>query len=292
MRQHRKAAVWNIRRVFLEGKRLATIFRRDQITVYAAQASFFLLLASVPFLMLLLNVSRQLFRSAGKEILALLEGILPHTLHDAFASLTDQLAQTGGIPLLSLSAGAALWSASRGMAALERGLSGVYGVNVSRGLLRDILRSLIYTGVLIFLIFASLLLLVFGAQIADGLMSLFPALERPLTAILSARGVFVFFGLTAFFTLEHRVILRHTPVLPGAILSAAGWMLFSYMYSLYVQLFPRASYLYGGLALLVVWMLWLYFCMILFLAGAEVNKIFWDLSPTEHTKSDTKQSMT
>ena len=49
-------------------------------------------------------------------------------------------------------------------------------------------------------------------------------------------------------------------------------MLFSYLYSLYVRLFPRASYLYGGLALLIVWMLWLYFCMIIFLIGAEINK--------------------
>ena len=285
MHRSEKTTVWNLRRIYLSGKRWAAVFRRDMITVYAAQASFFLLLASVPFLMLLLNVSRQLFRSAGREILSLLEGILPHPLHDAFSALTDELVKTGSIPLLSLSAGAALWSASRGMAALERGLAGVYGVSVSRGLLRDILRSLTYTVLLILLIFSSLLLLVFGAQIADGIMTLFPALERPVTAILGARGMFVFLGLSAFFSLEHRVILKNAPVLPGAVLSAAGWMLFSYLYSLYVQPFPRASYLYGGLSLLVVWMLWLYFCMIIFLVGAEINKMFRRFSQPQNGKN-------
>jgi len=270
-----KSSVFSIRGILALRRQAAAILRRDQITVYAAQASFFLLLASVPFLMLLMGVSRFFFRSAGTEILSLVEGVLPDPLKEAFSALAAQLTDTGSVSLLSFSAVTALWSASRGMAALERGLSGVYGVNVSRGFFRDSLRSLVYTAVLIFLIFASLTLLVFGGQIADGLMSLFPALERPVTAILGARGIFVFFGLTGFFALEHRTVLRHDPILPGAALSAAGWMLFSFFYSLYVRFLPRASYLYGGLAILTVWMLWLYFCMIIFLSGAEVNKLLF-----------------
>ncbi len=272
MARPKKSKILSPRCVVLLVKRWAAVFRRDMITVYAAQASFFLVLASVPFLMLLITVSRFLFRSSGDAILTLLEGIFPDTLRDTFTLIAGELTEIGGISLLSVSAATALWSASRGMAALERGLAGVYGVNVSRGFFRDILRSLAYTVALIFLIFSSLILLVFGAQIADGIMSILPALEKPIEAILGARGLFVFFGLTGFFTLEHRVILKGVPVLPGAVLSAAGWMLFSYLYSLYVRLFPRASYLYGGLALLIVWMLWLYFCMIIFLIGAEINK--------------------
>jgi hypothetical protein len=59
----------------------------------------------------------------------------------------------------------------------------------------------------------------------------------------------------------------------GGMLSAAGWMLFSYLYSLYIRYFPRSAQLYGSLALLVILMLWGYFCMIIFLCGAEINKL-------------------
>lgn len=276
MKRQKRSAVLSPRRIAALVRQAAAILRRDQITVYAAQASFFLLLASVPFLMLLLNVSQRVFRFSGDALLALLHGLLPAPLTEAFAALAEQLTKAGSVPLLSVTAITALWSASRGMAALERGLAGVYGVNVSRGFFRDVLRSLIYTVVLLFLIFASIVLLVFGGQIAEGVMSLLPALERPITAILGARGVFVFLGLTGFFTLEHRTIVKHRRVLPGAALSAAGWMLFSFLYSLYVQFLPRASYLYGGLSVLAVWMLWLYACMIIFLSGAEVNKLLRD----------------
>lgn len=273
MKRQKKSSVYSPRRIAELVRQTTAVLRRDMITVYAAQASFFLLLASVPFLMLLLNVGQRVFRLSKDVLLSLIPGLLPAPLTEAFSSLAEQLSKTGSIPLLSVSAVTALWSASRGMAALERGLSGVYGVNVSRGFFRDVLRSLLYTLALLFLIFASLVLLVFGGQIAEGLISLLPALERPLTAILGARSVFVFFGLTGFFALEHRTIVRHIPILPGAALSAAGWMLFSFLYSLYVQILPRASYLYGGLSVLAVWMLWLYACMIIFLLGAEANKL-------------------
>lgn len=274
MGRPKHSAVLSPRRIVALWRQTAAILRRDMITVYAAQASFFLLLASVPFLMLLLNVGQRIFRFSGDVLLSFFHELLPAPLTEAFAALTEQLKRSGSVPLLSITAITALWSASRGIAALERGLAGVYGVNVSRGFFRDVLRSLLYTVVLLFLLFASVVLLVFGGQIAEAVMSLLPALERPITAILGARGVFVFLGLTGFFTLEHRTIVKGRRILPGAALSAAGWMLFSFLYSLYVQLIPRASYLYGGLSVLAVWMLWLYACMIIFLSGAEVNKFY------------------
>ena len=47
-----------------------------------------------------------------------------------------------------------------------------------------------------------------------------------------------------------------------------------FFYSLYIKYSPNASYIYGGLAAICLIMLWLYFCMIIFLCGAEVNKLW------------------
>lgn len=60
--------------------------------------------------------------------------------------------------------------------------------------------------------------------------------------------------------------------LPGAVFSSLGWILFSYFYSLYIKWFPRSSYVYGSLAAVVFFLLWLYFCMSILLWGAEINK--------------------
>ena len=70
--------------------------------------------------------------------------------------------------------------------------------------------------------------------------------------------------------------------LPGAVFSAVGWVLFSFFYSLYVTDFPNAASLYGSLAAVCLLMLWVYFCLLILLLGAELNKLWalfrWHLS--------------
>lgn len=272
-----RSAIISLRKCVRLGVGIARLMRRDQILLFAAGSSFFLLLSAVPFFMLLLSISQVFFPITWEEILHTVQSILPTDFLPLLRALSDQLARGGSIPLLSVTAVTALWSASRGLASLERGMAGVYGIPVRQGFVRDALRSFLYTVGLILLLLATQLLLVFGVQIAEGMMHVFPALKAPLIRLMNARGLFVFAILTLFFTVFHRLILRRAKermrVLPGAALSAGGWILFSFIYSLYIRYFPRASYLYGGLALLLVMMLWVYFCMIILLCGAEINKL-------------------
>jgi len=288
MKKKRQSAVWNLAVLVRLGRRISEVLRKDMISVYAAQASFFILMSAFPFLMLLLRVIHLMGSGIPGDLIGILEDAVPAEFRQAFSALLRQLSAADSVPLLSVTAGAALWSASRGMAALERGMAGVYGIDIRRGLLRDVLRSVVYTAALILLIFTTLLLLVFGRQIADSLMTALPALQTPLLRLMHARGLLVFLVLSVFFTLWHHVILRRAypphrrPLaFPGGMLSGAGWMLFSFLYSLYMEYFPRASYLVGGLALLLILMLWLYFCMIIFLCGAEVNKLIFRRSGAE-----------
>lgn len=273
-----RSAIISLRSCIRLAQNVSRLLRQDQILLFSAGSSFFLLLSAVPFFMLLLSISQIFLPVTWDEILLTMQSVIPEDFLPLLRTVAEQLAQGGSIPLLSVTAVTALWSASRGIASLERGIAGVYEIPHRQGFIRDALRSFLYTAGFILLLLATQLLLVFGAQIADGLMHYFPALEIPLTRLMNARGLFIFGILTFFFTLFHRLILHHAHgarirVLPGAALSAGGWMLFSFIYSLYIRYFPRASYLYGGLALLLVMMLWVYFCMIILLCGAEVNKI-------------------
>lgn len=276
------SAVISLRTVIRKFRRAAAIFRQDQLTLYAAQASFFLLVSALPLLVLILNVSRLLSAESSAFLSELLHSVLPTDFHRALDALLNELTRSESIPLLSVTAATALWSASRGIAALERGLCGVYRIQANHGFLRDILRSLIHTAAFIILMPSVLLLGVFGAHITDLVVSVLPSLECILTRLIHARGLFLFVFLSLLFTLEHRLILRRTELresalcVPGALTSAAGWILFSYLYSIYIRFFPRSSHLYGSMATLVILMLWLYFCMIIFLCGAEVNKLLTD----------------
>ena len=67
--------------------------------------------------------------------------------------------------------------------------------------------------------------------------------------------------------------MKFRSVLPGAALAAAGWLGFSFFYSLYIDNFADYTLVYGSLAAVVLLMLWLYFCMNIFLFGAQLNKL-------------------
>jgi len=253
--------------------------KKDQLTLYAAQASFFVLFSALPQLVLILNISRLLREETAVFLFDLLRTVLPAELYDSLSEPVRELQNSGTLPILSAAAATALWSASRGISALERGLRGVYRITAGKGLLSDAFYALIHTAVFIVILPASLLFLVFGAQLAELAVRILPASQKIIDPLLNTRGIFILFLLIVLFTLEHRSILkrarRKNRCLPGAAASAAGWMLFSYLYSLYLRFFQRTSYLYGGLAIILSLMLWVYFSMIIFLLGAEINKFLF-----------------
>ena len=61
--------------------------------------------------------------------------------------------------------------------------------------------------------------------------------------------------------------------LPGAIFTAFGWTLASFLISIYMDIFKGFSNMYGSLATIVLIMLWLYFCMYIMLLGGEINDL-------------------
>jgi membrane protein len=59
--------------------------------------------------------------------------------------------------------------------------------------------------------------------------------------------------------------------LPGALLAAIGWLVFSHLFSLYVEYFPGKADLYGSVYAAALCMLWLYFCIRILLYGGLLN---------------------
>ena len=94
------------------------------------------------------------------------------------------------------------------------------------------------------------------------------------TILIKFKSLAGFIMLFLFFTLlysgvpRRRVKFLHN--LAGAAFSAAGWVLFSYFFSIFVENFSDFS-IYGSLATLVILMFWLFSCMYIMFLGAEVS---------------------
>ena len=93
-------------------RRLASWLRPMQIPLHSARTCFFLVLSVFPSLLLLLGLLR--YTSYGvDELLALLEGWLPHSLQGVVTALVDASYRHSSGMVVSVSALAALWSASK-----------------------------------------------------------------------------------------------------------------------------------------------------------------------------------
>ena len=122
------------------------------ISIHAAHTGFFMVLAVFPTLMLVLGF----LRYTGLQVQTLTDlvaELIPAALMPAAKRLILSAYQNTSGMVLSVSAVTALWSASRGMYGLVRGMNSVYGVHESRSWFYTRLYSMLYT-------FAFLVLLV------------------------------------------------------------------------------------------------------------------------------------
>ena len=152
------------------------------------------------------------------------------------------------------------------------------------------MKSLISTLIFIVIITLTSAFLLFGGllgnMLGESFRSIFMRLRSPLLiVIMSVIFTFMYVSIAKRSShIRHDVILH----LPGAVFSSLGWIVYSYFYSLYITNFPNASYIYGGLAAVCLIMLWIYFCMMILLLGAEVNKMYFTRIPDSRGRQSNK----
>lgn len=249
----------------------------DHISAFSAQAAFFLIMSIVPFLSLLLTLIKYLPISQGM-LLDTVINVTPVPFEPLVTTILEELFAKSNGAILSVSVLVAIWSAAKGVLAIVRGLQAVYHVNESRNyfVLRFI--SAIYTVIFVTAIILTLLLLVFSNKIYYALKKDFPTAADFISVFIKQKFLLALCLLTLFFLVVYKLVRRSNnsfiSLIPGAVIAALSWIVFSYAFSVYIDKFSDFSYTYGSLTTIVLLMLWVYFCMYLLFIGAEINSYF------------------
>ncbi len=248
----------------------------DMVAVFSAQAAFFIIISFFPFLMLLLTLLRYLPVDA-KTLLNAFTSMLPKAIHDIIGGIINDIYHNAGATLLSITAISALWSASKGFLAIVRGMNSIYDIEETRNFIKLRLMATLYTLIFIFLILVTLLILVFGNSLYHWIQIRLPDIQGLALLIISIRTLVALAILTIFFLLVYIFIpdrkTRLRDELPGAIFSACGWLIISYLYSMYIDQMSGDSPMYGSLTAMVFLLLWVYFCMYTMFLGGEINML-------------------
>ncbi len=246
-----------------------------KIPAYAAHTGYFVVLSVFPLLLLLLSLLR--YTGLGAEYLvAFLEGLLPSALLEPARQLILGAYWGSSPSILSVSALAALWSASRGVHGIMAGLNGVYNARESRGYFHTRWLSVVYTFVFLLLILVSLGLNVLGNAFFRGLMPMESFLGKVVDVRFFVILILQTLVFTAMFTALPARPLRLRDGLPGALFASAGWLIFSDLYSIYVKYFSPMQDVFGSVYAVALSMLWLYCCICIVFYGGVINRLLID----------------
>ena len=260
----------------------------DNIFFLAGGIAFNLLLAAVPFLLLLVvgmaTILHQSAASSAAEINALLDTVMPphpESANSPIQGVIDDIIQARGAIKLYSALGF-IWFSTRLFGSLRSVLAEVFDIEQDRGIIDGKLFDIKIT------IIATLLLVGYtalNAYLAVATTRGFRVLTDygvrtevmgTVEYILGRLLAFVFIT-TMFFSLykflpNRRV--RWKTALVAAVFCSTMFEIARNVFSAYVQSFDPGSLYTGALTAIVVIVIWVYYASLIFILGGEVGQVF------------------
>lgn len=266
-------AMKKVRDIYRRIKNVSADIAENHMGAYAAQTAYFFMLCMIPIILLLLTMVQYTPVTKADVMTAVIQ-VFPASVDSLITSIVNQVynQSTGIIPITII---VALWSAGKGVLAMTSGLNCIYGCRETRNYIFLRIRATIYTVMFIIVIILLLVLSVFGNTLNLFIAGHIPFLKKISDWLIMSRTfitptVLVVFSLMIYRFLPNRRG-RFWDQLPGAMFAAVGWMVVSWVFSIYLDVFEGFSSMYGSLTTIVLIMLWMYFCMYCILLGAEMN---------------------
>lgn len=250
----------------------------DHVGAYAAQSAYFFMLCMIPIILLLITMVQYTPVTKADVMTAVIQ-VFPTSVDSMITSIVNQVYnQSSGI--IPITVVVALWSAGKGVLAMTSGLNCVYKCNETRNYIFLRIRATIYTVMFILVIIFLLVLSVFGNTLNIFIAAHVPILKNLADRLIAMRTIITPIVLMVFCLLIYKFLPNRKDKLrkqlPGAVFAAIGWMIVSWIFSVYVDIFKGFSDMYGSLTTIVLIMLWMYFCMYCILLGGELNMMMYD----------------
>lgn len=253
----------------------------DNIYAIAGQSAFFLLLSAVPLAIFGVSILQNLHIPV-ETLNSFFSIVFNEEVSQSFAQFMSNVYESAtGVSLVAIIV--TLWSAAKGIQAITNGLNRVHETYENRNWLVLRIRSMLYTVVFILILLATMLIVVLGSTINGLLREYHIKIPGIFGVFYHLRFGIIFVYLVVLFAMIYRNVPNLTRAerkkygflyqLPGAFFCAVSWLALSLGISIYVDDFNGFT-IYGSLTKLAVVMVWMYFCLVCMLLGAEINRYY------------------
>lgn len=247
---------------------------------FAAQLSFYFMLAMVPILLLISQVLTVVFKQD-------LEGAVGW-LMDYFGDspigkqIEGFIMGSGGGATSIVFIIIAIWAASRAQFSMMRITNFTFsdGQSTGKGFLRDRIRAFGTMTLTILTIIFAIIVLMYGDVILSTVLKIIgkEAAATQVWMVLRwpiAIALYFFMISYNYYVLPTRK-MKYKEIIPGSIFASVGLLIVTYIYSKYAGSVANYNLLYGSLATIVALMFWFYFLAWVLFLGVLFNKVWAD----------------
>lgn len=262
------------------------IFSEREMSVYAGHSTLYVLISFVPLLMLITAIVNFLPFFNIDDLSDFLVRILPDLdqVRDMILGLVRNISNQSRGLMLSISAVLSLWSASRGVAALQKAMSRVYDIKNPP---RSIVTVMVFTLILLVLVPALLVFSLLGDSIRDTLIELMPDSSVMIGLVMRISRLITLYVTVSLVVLIYTFLSGRTKSLksqlPGAVFTMVIGETFSRAFAYFIPRFWKSASLYGPLASVFMVIMWLRILMTILLLGAALNRALEENREDEQT---------
>lgn len=247
---------------------------RHRVGMQSAALAFYLLFMLFPFLIFI----SALLGLLQLDVAAILEAVQEFLPQEIVGLIEMYLIHVGANPspqLLVFGLVFSVYFPMRATNTLIRAVRTAYHLGPPRGVVSQLLKTLLYT---VLLMVVSVLTLVLST-VSDRLLVYavqhfhLPTLVAELWAALRfpVIGVAGFFSLILLYALAQDGRQPWRNLWPGTLAALAVWLGMSWLYTWYVEHIAHYSMLYGSIGAVIVLLIWLNLSAVVLIMGAELN---------------------
>jgi membrane protein len=259
------------------GRRTVQEFKDDFLQDRAAALTYYGVLAIFPGVLVLVSLLGLIGPTSTQPLVTNLTNAAPSSvrtiIHNAVANLQRSHSGAGLVAVLGILL--ALWSTSSYVAAFMRAANAIYDVPEGRPVWKTLPIRVGVTVLLMVLLVASALMVVVTGGVArhvgqvlgvgSAAVTTWDIAKWPVLFIL----VCVMIGVLYWASPNARQGLRS--IIPGAVIAVVIWMIASGLFALYVAYFGHYNKVYGSIAGMIIFLIWLWIPNTAILLGAEFN---------------------
>ncbi len=259
------------------GRRALTEFKNDFLQDRAAALTYYGIQAIFPGILVLVSLLGLVGESATQPLITNLANAAPSTVRTIVLNAVSRLQHghsTAGV-LALVGIILALWSTSSYVAAFMRAANAIYDVPEGRPAWKTLPIRLGVTVLLLVLLVASAVIVVVTGGLARHVGQVIGAGSAAVTAWDLAKWPVLFILVCLMIALLYWASPNARRgfrwIGPGAVVAVVIWLIASGLFALYVANFGHYDRVYGSIAGLIIFLIWMWISNTAILLGAEFN---------------------